>query len=241
MTGATHNADSIVEAGWVDVHAHFVTDEYVAAAEAAGHSHPDGMPGWPCWSVAQQFRNMDRMRPLLAELDRRSTIAFVHPTSPPNHERVSLGRPRPMVEFMFDATRTLADLAFSGRLAEFPNIRWIFSHGGAVMPLLAHRLELFRTVFSTPEPGAAGIPELLSRLWFDMAGTPFPHQVPTLVSVFGSERILYGSDSCWTPERGVAAQIESIAAAEPPAAGDSWLDLTNRSAARLLAARPPRS
>jgi hypothetical protein len=31
----------------VDVHAHFLTDEYVAAARAAGIEHPDGMADWP--------------------------------------------------------------------------------------------------------------------------------------------------------------------------------------------------
>jgi predicted TIM-barrel fold metal-dependent hydrolase len=35
-----------------------------------------------------------RHQPLLAELDRRRTPVFVHPTSPPNYQAVSLGRPR---------------------------------------------------------------------------------------------------------------------------------------------------
>ena len=40
----------------VDVHAHFVTDDYVAAARAAGHTHPDGMPAWPAWDVYERVR-----------------------------------------------------------------------------------------------------------------------------------------------------------------------------------------
>jgi len=43
----------------VDVHAHFVTPWYVEAALAAGHEHPDGMPGWPDWSVDDHLRLMD--------------------------------------------------------------------------------------------------------------------------------------------------------------------------------------
>lgn len=31
----------------IDVHAHFLTEDYVAAAQDAGHVYPDGMPGWP--------------------------------------------------------------------------------------------------------------------------------------------------------------------------------------------------
>jgi hypothetical protein len=33
---------------------------YVFAARAAGHVHPDGMAGWPNWSVEEHLRLMDR-------------------------------------------------------------------------------------------------------------------------------------------------------------------------------------
>lgn len=42
----------------LDVHAHFVTDEYVGAAIAAGIDQPDGMPAWPSWTVNQQISSM---------------------------------------------------------------------------------------------------------------------------------------------------------------------------------------
>ncbi|HEY0249086.1 MAG TPA: amidohydrolase family protein [Gryllotalpicola sp.] len=323
------------DAGLVDVHAHFVTAEYVQAAVSAGITTPDGMPAWPSWSAEDHLRLMDengieksylsvsspgthfgddaaaaalsrqvnefgaavaaarperfghfaslplpnvegalrelahaldvlgsdgvilesnahglylgdeRMRPLLAELDRRRAIVFVHPTSPPNHEQVSIGRPRPMVEFMFDSTRTLADLVFSGRLTEFGGIRWVFSHSGAAMPVLADRIELFRTLFLAEQPGfgpeAPTVPELLRELWFDIAGTPFPNQVPALTRAFGTEHLLYGSDYCYTPARGVTAQLATIDAAEPPAPGDDWRALTTRNAARLFAGTPAAS
>jgi hypothetical protein len=44
----------------VDVHAHFVTDDYMAAAIAAGHRRPDGMPGWPAWDADQNLKLMDQ-------------------------------------------------------------------------------------------------------------------------------------------------------------------------------------
>lgn len=46
--------------GFIDVHAHFVTDSYVAAARAAGVEHPDGMPGWPAWSIEEHRDMMKR-------------------------------------------------------------------------------------------------------------------------------------------------------------------------------------
>jgi predicted TIM-barrel fold metal-dependent hydrolase len=45
--------------GLVDVHAHFLTDHYVETAKAAGVTQPDGMPGWPNWTVDEHLQLMD--------------------------------------------------------------------------------------------------------------------------------------------------------------------------------------
>jgi predicted TIM-barrel fold metal-dependent hydrolase len=178
-----------------------------------------------------------RYEPLLAELDRRRTPVFVHPTSPPHYQAVSLDRPRAMLEFIFDATRTVSDLVFHGRLQSYPNIPWVFTHGGGDLPLLSQRMELFRSVVpidgTTATDPAVPIPEQLGRLWFDMAGTPFPYQIPALTTAFGSEHLLYGSDYCWTPAAGTAAQVRSVDAAPQPE-GDTWRALTTRNAQRLF-------
>lgn len=93
-----------------------------------------------------------RFEPLLAELDRHRTPTFVHPTSPPSVETVSLRRPRPVPEFIFDTTRTVSDLVFNSRLQQYPDTAWIFTHGADARPLLAPRMELFRGVCSPPMP-----------------------------------------------------------------------------------------
>jgi 6-methylsalicylate decarboxylase len=46
--------------GLVDVHSHFVTPEYVTAAQRAGHQRPDGLPAWPVWSARGHLDLMDR-------------------------------------------------------------------------------------------------------------------------------------------------------------------------------------
>jgi 6-methylsalicylate decarboxylase len=312
-----------------------VTDDYVAAAIAAGHRKPDGMPGWPAWDAGQYLQLMDQwgvgtavlsvsspgthfgdnalaralsrqvnefgaamtrkypgrfghfaslplpdvtgcldelryaldemgsdgvivltnargtylgddsFEPLWSELSRRHAVVFVHPTAPPCAEALRLGRPAPMMEYIFDTARTVGDLLFRGVFTRHPGIEWIFTHGGGALPLLADRLELFRTVFSgrsgsgSGSSDAAPVQEQMRRLWFDMAGTPFPHQVPALVDAFGSDRVLYGSDCCWTPAAGVTAQVASIDAASPGGPADTrggvdWRALTCRNAARLL-------
>lgn len=47
-------------AGWLDVHAHYVTARYRDECVAAGHAHPDGMPGMPGWSVEAALDVMGR-------------------------------------------------------------------------------------------------------------------------------------------------------------------------------------
>jgi len=157
-----------------------------------------------------------RLAPLYEELDRRRAVGVVHPTSPPCAEQIELGRPRPMLEFIFDSTRTVSDLVFTGTLERYPHIEWVFTHCGGTLPLLAARLELFRVAIFGGSCDAPGVPEQISRLWFDIAGIPFPHQVPALAAAFGTERLLYGSDYCWTPIAGVNQQIASIDAADQP-------------------------
>ncbi|WP_053640392.1 MULTISPECIES: amidohydrolase family protein [unclassified Streptomyces] len=317
--------------GLVDVHAHFVTDGYVAAARSAGVEHPDGMPGWPTWTAERHLGLMDRagigksylsisspgvrfgddsearalarevnaygarvraehperfghfaslplpdvegalaeaahaldelgadgvtvetnhhglylgdprFEPLWEDLDRRGAVVFVHPTSPPHADALSLGRPRPMLEFLFDSARTASDLLLRGVLARRPRIRWILTHGGGALPLLADRMELFRTLLGPDSPGSApgtveqpDAVEQLGRLWYDMAGTPFPRQIPALDAAFGTERLLYGSDYCWTPAEAALAQIGTVDSAVRPSATDTWRDLTTRNAHRLF-------
>ncbi|MEU0495901.1 amidohydrolase family protein [Mycobacterium sp. NPDC006124] len=285
----------------IDVHAHFVTDDYVSAARAAGIDQPDGMPMWPSWSVDEQLRSMrDKqighavlslsspgvtfageaasplaremnvfaatavaehprrfsyfatlplpdvdaavseathtaargavgvvvmsnsggqylgdaaLDPLWERLNALRSLVFVHPTSPPDAESVALDRPRPVVEFMFETTRTITDLIFAGVLARYPDIRFVIPHCGATLPLLAARIELFRSVWPGPggePPGPLTTSDQLQRMWFDLAGHPLPTHAAVLRDVVGAGRILYGSDSCWTPDFAVGKQIASL-------------------------------
>ncbi|GAA1541446.1 amidohydrolase family protein [Dactylosporangium maewongense] len=181
-----------------------------------------------------------RLEPLWEDLDRRGALVFVHPTSPPHAESVALGRPRPMLEFLFDTARTAADLVFNGVLVRYPRIRWLLTHGGGVLPLLADRMDMFRAAFPMgAAPDAPTVTSQLRRLWYDMAGTPFPRQIPALDAAFGTGRLVYGSDYCWTPAAAALAQIAAVDAAPPPPDADTdtdtdtWRDLTTRNAHEL--------
>lgn len=89
-----------------------------------------------------------RFEALFAELDRRATVIHMHPTvftgskipSAPN-----AGSPIPSVEasvleYVFDTTRAVANLIYSGTLKRYPHLRIILSHAGGAVPLFAERL-----------------------------------------------------------------------------------------------------
>ncbi|WP_033290474.1 amidohydrolase family protein [Amycolatopsis jejuensis] len=137
-------------------------------------------------------------RPVLAELDRREAVVLVHPVAPPNHESVSFGRPIPMLEFPFETTRAFTDLVLSGATRDFPRIRWIVSHAGAPLPVLAERVAWVSRLL-----GANGndvdVQAEFAKLYYDLAGAPLPTLLPALLSWVGPDRVLYGSDMTFTP------------------------------------------
>lgn len=196
----------------IDVHAHFVAPRYVAAAQAAGHRLPDGMPAWPHWDAAAHLELMDRgrIRTSILSVSSPGTHFGDDPaaralTREVNEYAAALVRDHPE-RFAHFASLPLPDV--EGSLAELAYALDVLgsdgvalesnAHGGGTLPLLADRMELFRTLFS----GTDEAPE-------------------------------DGSDYCFTPAAGSLAQISSLDSVDQPP-GDSWRALTSRNAVRLL-------
>ena len=149
------------------------------------------------------------LAPVWAELDRRRARVFIHPTSPPCWEHTSLGRPRPMVEFLFDTTRAVIDLVLSGTIARHPGIALIVPHGGATLPMVADRVAVFSLLLDVgPE---VDVLRDLGRLHYDLAGYPLPRQLDALLTMVAPEHLHYGSDYPFTPELAVAASRDRLA------------------------------
>lgn len=82
-------------------------------------------------------------------------------------------------------------------------------------------------------PAPDGVQQLRG-LYYDTAGTAFPRQVPALLNLAEPERVLFGSDYCWTPPALADAHIAAVDAAESPAEGVTWRSLTTANAKRLF-------
>jgi 6-methylsalicylate decarboxylase len=135
--------------------------------------------------------------PLLAELDQREAVVHLHPTSPACWQGTSLGRPRPVIEFLFDTTRTITQLILDRVPETYPRIRFIVSHTGAALPVLADRIAAFATLESVPP---VNVIAALRGLYYDVAGFPLPRALPALLNLVDPDKLLYGSDYPFTPE-----------------------------------------
>ncbi len=178
---------------------------------AFDHLHADGVV------LETNFHGVylgdERLEPLYAELNARRATVFIHPTSPhcpccayeqqnDAARTMALGYPRPMLEFIFETTRTVTNMVLSGVLDRYPGINVIVPHAGAALPILAARVELVLPMLSPP--GSPALPSLragLRRLHFDLAGAPVPELLSVLLQVADPGHIHYGSDWPFTPTK----------------------------------------
>lgn len=151
--------------------------------------------------------------PVFEELNRRMATVFFHPTRPicpcspealangqqPTKATPFAGQyPDPMLEFMFDTARTVANLFLCGTIRRSPKIQFIFPHCVGALPPLLPRF----TAYSSLVPGPwTGVSEDEAReafqkqIWVDLAGVSFPYQVKGLMATIGvpHHRLFYGS------------------------------------------------
>ena len=133
--------------------------------------------------------------PVMEELNRRRAAVFVHPLQPACCTNVVAGVPDVVVEYGTETSRTVASLLTNHTTVRFPDIRFIFSHGGGAVPYLTFRFarmvggdaELMRA-----EPGGA-VP-LIQKLYFDTAQAWNQYTLPSLTKLMPVDHIVFGSD-----------------------------------------------
>jgi len=145
--------------------------------------------------------------PLFAELDRRRAVLFVHPVTAACCHDLLPGVPDNIIEYQTDTTRAIASIVFGGATTRFPNIRFLFSHGGGTMPYLIERFlggssaEIVPGVTTrgqggpyVPQQPEGGVLAHLRRLHYDTAQCANPVAMRALHSVVGTSQILFGTD-----------------------------------------------
>lgn len=155
--------------------------------------------------------------PLFEELHRRCAIVHVHPTDAPCCRGLVPGIPTPTIEFAVDTGRTITSLLWAGVFSRYTGIRFIFSHGGGILPSVFSRISAGVPKY-VPEL-AKRVPEgattALSRLYADTASLDSQTAFVGARQWVQPDRLLYGSDFPWnTPQR----TLQAFGALEMPAA-----------------------
>lgn len=143
--------------------------------------------------------------PLLAELNRRRTWVFVHPTAVGADDKPALSLPDFTFEYPFDTTRTIMSLLFNGSFQRYPNIRWQFAHGGGTIAMLRFRLHAlgdgaksFGAILGLP-PGSkvstgAGVDRALAKSYYDTALIADRPSLAAVRNMTSIRHLVFGSD-----------------------------------------------
>ncbi len=162
-------------------------------------SYGDKWPGDPAFA------------PVFEELNRRRATVYFHPTSADCCSALIRGVPAPAVEYMFDTTRAIVSLLFTGSLSKYQGIKFIFSHAGGATAPIVERISRLATV---DKEVAALLPNgpraEMKRLYFDTATSTNPENLGAVLRLVGSDRIVFGSDYPFLPIEATLPGLEKF-------------------------------
>jgi predicted TIM-barrel fold metal-dependent hydrolase len=134
-------------------------------------------------------------KPILEELNKRKAVVYVHPLVAACCGRLSVGAFPAVIEVPHDTTRTVTSLLLSGSFARYRDIKWIFSHAGGTIPMLAGRIDAFYGKNPKYKEAAPdGILAELARQHYDTANATSAPAMAALLKLVPVSQITYGTD-----------------------------------------------
>ena len=184
-----------------------------AMAEAARALDEVGLAGVGLFaSYAGRFLGDPLFDPLLAELDRRGAVVFVHPMGHPSSAALGLAAPLWMAEYPIDTSRAAINLIVSGAKARFAGIRFILAHAGGTLPFLSVRLRAASLIDArlgdlTPERIDAEI----GSFYYELAQATGKATLATLAMVTTPDHVLFGTDHPYCSRTAVDDMVSHLA------------------------------
>jgi predicted TIM-barrel fold metal-dependent hydrolase len=162
-------------------------------------------------SYQNKYLGDESFAPVWEELNRRKAVVYTHPLTPDCCRNTVKGMSPGVVEYATDTTRTIASLVFSGSAARYPDIRWIFSHGGGTMPFLLSRFTRQEADMKerAKERMPKGVMHELRRFHYDTAQSNHAGALAALMKIVPPSQMLFGTDF---PFRDGAEEIGGLAA-----------------------------
>jgi predicted TIM-barrel fold metal-dependent hydrolase len=133
--------------------------------------------------------------PVMEELNRRKAVVYTHPTTANCCVDLVRDVPESVVEFGTDTARAVSSLVFSGASRRYPDIKFIFSHGGGTLTSITERFTLStRTNPAMKSWTPETILGELRRFHYDTAQAANPVIMAALSKLVPISQIVYGTD-----------------------------------------------
>jgi len=156
----------------------------------------DGIGLLTCY--ADKWLGDPSYEPVFAELDRRKAVVFVHPTAPTCCQTLMPGVAAPVAEVPHDTTRAVISMLYSGMLTRFKNIRFILSHAGGTLPVIAGRIVNYAPPHLAKN-APNGVEYELKRFYYDLAISGNRPAFAALAQLVPMSQILFGTDHPYRP------------------------------------------
>lgn len=147
-------------------------------------------------NYGDKWLGYDEFAPVFQELNRRKAVVYTHPTGANCCVNLVKGVSDAAIEYGADTTRTITNLIFSGASAQYPDIGFIFSHGGGVLSAVAERLRI-QMVNTPPYKGTFTremVDHELKRFFYDTAQVSNEVTIQAVAKLVGVSQIVFGTD-----------------------------------------------
>ena len=168
---------------------------------------------------------------VFAELNRRKCVVYLHPLAPFCCLNVVEGVGDSWAEYPHDTTRAILSLLVHGVFTRYPDIKFIFSHGGGTIPILAARAEaLTRFAPNRSEFAPEGsILPILQRQNYETANATSAPMVAALKAFIPMSQLMFGTDY---PYVSTEANLKGLRAA--PFSDDELRIIEHANAEKLM-------
>jgi 6-methylsalicylate decarboxylase len=146
-------------------------------------SYGDKWPGDPAFA------------PIFDELNRRKAVVYFHPNAPFCCGNINPPVGTSWIEYPHDTSRAVLSLLFNGTFAKHRDIKFLFSHGGGTIPMLAGRVaSSSKRVKNLKTVAPDGVEAEFKRLHYDTANATSAPTMAALTTLIPLPQIVFGSD-----------------------------------------------
>jgi predicted TIM-barrel fold metal-dependent hydrolase len=147
-------------------------------------------------SYGDKWLGYQEFEPVWQELNRRKAIVYTHPTAANCCVNLVRGVDEAYIEFGTDTTRSIFSIVFSGFAEKYPDINWIWSHGGGSITAFYERFTVqalmrppYKDKFTRDR-----VETQIRRFYYDTAAIPNDVTLSALAKMVPASQILYGTD-----------------------------------------------